>query len=84
MRVSLFLSNEATDIVSSDNLLLYLLFQFHARMLSSEVAQSLKSYRHFRTLRPGSLLVTAMLYFSGKTNTSIHGLGEDVMASLFM
>ena len=52
-------------------------FQFHARMLSSEVAQSLKSYRLFRTLGSRSLPVTAMLYFSGKANTSIHGLGED-------
>ena len=52
-------------------------FQFHARMLSSEVAQSLKSYGIFRTLGSRSLSVTAMLYFSGKANTSIHDLGED-------
>ena len=52
-------------------------FLFHARMLSSEVAQSLKSYRSFRTLGSGSLSVTAMLDISGKANTSIHGLGED-------
>ena len=35
----------------------------------------------FRTLGSGSLSVTAMLDFSGKSNTSIHGLGEDDMAS---
>ena len=40
-------------------------------MLSSEVAQSFKSYGHFSD-RSGS-----MLDFSGKANTSIHGLGED-------
>ena len=31
----------------------------------------------FRTLGSGSLSVTAMLDFSGKANTSIHGLGQD-------
>ena len=31
----------------------------------------------FRTLGSGSLSVTAMLDFSGKANTSIHGIGED-------
>ena len=31
----------------------------------------------FRTLGSESLSVTAMLDFSGKANTSIHGLGED-------
>ena len=31
----------------------------------------------FRTLWSGSLSVAAMLDFSGKANTSIHGLGED-------
>ena len=31
----------------------------------------------FQTLGSGSLSVTAMLDFSGKANTSIHGLGED-------
>ena len=46
-----------------------LTFQFHTRMLSSEVAQS------------GSLSVTAMLDFSGEANTSIHGLEEDDTAS---
>ena len=46
-------------------------------MLSSEVAQSLKSYGHFSDLGSGSLSVTAMLDFSGKANTPIHGLGED-------
>ena len=35
----------------------------------------------FRTLGSGSLSVTAMLDFSGKANTSIHGLGEDDTAS---
>ena len=50
-----------------------LAFQFHARMLSSKVAQSLKSYRHFSDLGVG----IAMLYVSGKANTSIHVLGGD-------
>ena len=31
----------------------------------------------FRTLGSRSLSVNAMLNFSGKANTSIHGLGED-------
>ena len=31
----------------------------------------------FRTLGSGSLSVTAILDFSGKANTSIHGLGEN-------
>ena len=57
-------------------------FQFHACMLSSEseVAQSLliKSYAS------GSVSVTAMLDFSGKANTSIHGLGEDDTATSTM
>ena len=35
----------------------------------------------FRTLGSGSLSVTAMLDFSGKANTSIHGLGEDDTAT---
>ena len=35
----------------------------------------------FHTLGPGSLSVTAMLDFSGKANTSIHGLGEDDTAT---
>ena len=35
----------------------------------------------FRTLGSRSLSVTAMFNFSGKANTSIHGLGEDKMAS---
>ena len=35
----------------------------------------------FRILGSGSLSVTAMLDFSGKANTSIHGLAEDVTAS---
>ena len=38
----------------------------------------------FRTLRSGSLSVTAILDFSGKANTSIHGLGEDDTATLFV
>ena len=42
-------------------------------MLSSEVAQSLKSFGHFSDLGVG----VAMLDFSGKANTSIHGLGEE-------
>ena len=47
-------------------------------MLSSEVAQSLTSYGHFSDLGvERSLLVTAMLIFSCKANTSIHGLRED-------
>ena len=46
-------------------------------MLSSEVAQSLKSYRHFRTLGSRSLSVIAMLTFSGKASTLIHGLGAE-------
>ena len=46
-------------------------------MLSSEVAQALKSYGHFS----GSPSVTAMLDFSGKANTPIRGLGEDDTAS---
>ena len=57
-------------------------FQFHARMLNSDVAQSVKSYGHFRTLGLRSFSVTAMLNFSGKANTTIHGLGEDDAASL--
>ena len=35
----------------------------------------------FRTLGSGSLSVTAMLEFSGKAKTSIHGLGEDDTAN---
>ena len=31
----------------------------------------------FRTLASRSLSVTAMLSFSGKASTSIHGLGQD-------
>ena len=38
----------------------------------------------FRTLGSRSLSVAAMLNFSGKANTSIHGLGEDDTASLFI
>ena len=57
-------------------------FQFHARMLSSEVVLSLKSYGHFSDLGSRSLSVTTMLDFSGKANTSIHGLGEDDTATL--
>ena len=38
----------------------------------------------FRTLASGSLSVTAMLDFSGKANTSIHGLGEDDTATSTM
>ena len=55
--------------------------QFNARMLSSEVAQSLKSYDIFQTLGSGSLSVTAMFDCWGKVNTSFHGLGEDDTAS---
>ena len=35
----------------------------------------------FRTLGSGSLSVTAMLDFSGKANTSIHGIREDDTAN---
>ena len=51
-------------------------------MLSSDVSQSLKSYEHFSDLGVRSLSVTTMLNFSGKANTSIHGLGEDDTARL--
>ena len=51
-------------------------------MLSSEVAPSLKSYGPFSNLGKGLLAVTAMLDFSGKANTSIHGLGVDDAANL--
>ena len=37
----------------------------------------MKTYMIFRTLGSGSLSVTVMLDFSGKANTSIHGLGQD-------
>ena len=47
-------------------------FQFHARMLSSEVAQSLKIMNIFRTFGSGSLSVTALLDFSGKANRGLH------------
>ena len=46
-------------------------------MLSSEVAQSLKSDGHFSDIVVGIALSHAMLDFSGKANISIHGLGED-------
>ena len=59
-------------------------FQFHARMLSSEVAQSLKSYDFFRTLGSRSLSVIAMVIFSCKANTPILGLGEDDTAKGLM
>ena len=36
----------------------------------------------FKTLGSGSLSATAMLDFSGKANTSIHGLVEDDTASM--
>ena len=57
-------------------------FQFHSRMLISEVAQPLKSYGHFSNLGlgSGSLSATTIMVFSGKANytsLSIHGLGED-------
>ena len=50
-------------------------------MLSSEVAVIKKLWTFFRTLGSWSLSVTAMLDFSGKANTSIHGLGEDDTAT---
>ena len=50
-------------------------------MLSSEDAQSIKSYGHFSDLGV-KLSVTAMLNFSCQANTSIHGLGEDNTPSL--
>ena len=59
-------------------------FQFHACMLSSESEVAQSSHRSFRTLASGSLSVTAMLDFSGKANTSIHGLGEDDTATSTM
>ena len=37
-----------------------------------------------RNLRSGSLSVTAILNFSGKANTSIHGLGEDDTETLLV
>ena len=40
-------------------------FQFHARMLSSEVAQSLKSYGHFSDLGVGIALGHRHVEFSG-------------------
>ena len=40
----------------------------------SEVSQSLKVMDIFRTLGSRSLSVSDMLHFSGKANTSIHGL----------
>ena len=61
-------------------------------MLSSEVAQSLKSYGHCSnhwvgraivlTIGSGSLSVIAMLDFLGKEDTSIHGVGEDDTANI--
>ena len=72
------ISKTCTGIIRSKIVFLEsVTFQLHARMLSSEVAQSLKSYGNFRTLGTRSLSVTAMLSFSGKANTSIHGLGVD-------
>ena len=65
-------------------------FQFHACMLSSEseVAQSLLiiSYGHFSDLGDGIALSHrhGMLDFSGKANTSIHGIGEDDTATSTM
>ena len=38
----------------------------------------------FRTLESGSLSVTVMLYFSGKANTSIYGLGEDDTTTTYL
>ena len=52
-------------------------FQFRARMLSSEVAKSLKSYGHFSDLVVEIALSHHHFDFLGKANTSIHGLGED-------
>ena len=54
-------------------------FQFHARMFSSKVAQLLKSY--FSDLGVGIALSHRHVDFTGKANTSIHGLGEDDTAS---
>ena len=51
--------------------------QSHVLMLTSQPAQSLKSYGHFRTLGSRSFSVTTMLIFSGRANASIHALGED-------
>ena len=45
-------------------------------MLSSEVAQSLKSYGHFSDLGVGIVLSHRHVGFSGKANSSIHGLEE--------
>ena len=69
---------------SGNNQVDNIFFQFHARMLSSEVAQSLKSYGHFSDFGgwDRSQGVTTMLNFSGKANTSIHGLWEDNTAIL--
>ena len=47
-------------------------FHVHAHMLSTEVAQSLKSYGHFSDLEVGVALSHRHVIFS-----SIHGLGED-------
>ena len=52
-------------------------FQFHARMLSSEVSQSLKSYEHFSGLGVGISLSHRNVGFFISNNTSIHSLGED-------
>ena len=52
----------------------------HAQL---EVAQSLCYVDIFRTLVSGSLSFTAMLDFSGKANTFIHGLGKDDTATRY-
>ena len=49
-------------------------FQFHAGMLSSVMDI-------YRILGSSSLSVSALLNFSGKANTSIHGLGGDDKAN---
>ena len=56
-------------------------FQFQASMLSSEVERSFKSYGHISDLGVGIALSHRHVGFSGKANTSIHGLGEDDTAS---
>ena len=50
-------------------------------MLSSEVAQSLKSYRHFSDLGVGIVFSHRHVGCLGKASTSIHGRGEDDTAN---
>ena len=51
-------------------------------MLSSQVARSLKSYRHFSDIGVDITLSYRMLNFLGEANTSIHGLGHGDTARL--